>query len=392
MRLLQRYILVELLKVFLFLLSGLTILLVFVGVFREVAASGLGPLQIMQILPFVVPSLMPFTIPATLLLAVCVVYGRIAGDQEVTAAKAAGINVFSLLWPAFLLAIVMSITSLVLTDQVIPWAITNIQRTVASAMEDIFLDMLRTNHQVTDDRQGFSITVMDVRDKTLIKPTFQYLRKGHSPLTVQAATATMEFDLEEHQVILHLVSGHIDIPGHRRVWFQEEDKPFPLPQDVAQPKPGHISIQKIHRKLNSIEQQLAEMEEKQDAELGMALVLGDFQRLLQEDYTVVGAMRKFAISDLNRYKTEIYNRFSMSTSCFFFVMIGGPFSIMQGRRQFLTSFFLCFLPILLIYYPIALLMLSLCKNGQANPAYAMWAGNALLGIAGLWAMYKVLKH
>jgi len=273
----------------------------------------------------------------------------------------------------------------VLTDQVIPWAVANIQRTVALAMEDIFLDMLRTNHQVTDDRQGFSITVMDVQDKTLIKPTFQYTPKGHSPVTVQAATATMEFDLEEQQVILHLVQGHIDIPGHRRVWFEREDKPFPLPQEVSQPKPRHLSIQKIHRKMNGIEQQLSEMEQKQDAEMAMALVLGDFARLLKEDYVMHGKIQRFAQNDLRRLKTEIYSRFAMSTSCFFFVLIGGPFSILQGRRQFLTSFFICFLPILLIYYPIALLMISLCKNGQANPAYAMWSGNLLLTIPPAWS-------
>lgn len=392
MRLLQRYILVELLKVFIFLLSVLTVLLVFVGVFREVAASGLGPFQILQILPYVVPSLMPFTIPATLLLAVCVVYGRIAGDQEVTAAKAAGINVLSLLWPAFLLSIVMSICALVLTDQVIPWAVSNIQRTVAMAMEDIFLDMLRTNHQVTDERQGFSVTVMDVRDKTLIKPTFQYAPKGRSPVTVQAATSTMEFDLEEHQVILHLVNGHIDIPGHSRVYFDKEAQPFPLPQEVAAPKPRHLSIQKIHRKMNGIVSELDRLREKQETEMAMTLTLGEFQKLLDQDYMNFGFIQDFTEKDLNRLNTEIYSRFAMSTSCFFFVLIGGPFSILQARRQFLTSFFICFLPILLIYYPIALLMISLCKQGQANPAYAMWSGNALLGIAGCWVLYKVLKH
>jgi lipopolysaccharide export system permease protein len=319
------------------------------------------------------------------------VYGRISGDQEITAAKAAGINAFSMLWPGFLLAIVMSITSLVLTDQMIPWAVSNIQRTVAMAVEDIFLDMLRTNHQVTDERQGFSITVLDVRDKTLIMPTFQYLRKGHSPVTVQAATATMEFDLEEHQVILHLVRGHIDIPGHRRVWFEQEDKPFPMPPNVAQPSPRHISIQNIHRKMNGIEAQIAQMEQKQDAEMAMALVLGDFPRFLEPDYTVYQSMRKFAQNDLNRLRTEIHGRFAMSTSCFFFVLIGGPFSILQSRRQFLTSFFVCFLPILLIYYPIALLMISLCKNGQANPAYAMWSGNLVLG-PGSQPLSSVQKH
>jgi len=81
MRLLQRYILSNMLKVFFFILSVLTVLLVFVGVFREVSESGLGPLQAVQILPYIVPSMLPFTIPATLLLTVCVVYGRMAGDQ-----------------------------------------------------------------------------------------------------------------------------------------------------------------------------------------------------------------------------------------------------------------------------------------------------------------------
>lgn len=392
MRLLQRYILIELLKVFLFLLSVLTVLLVFVGVFREMAASGLGPFQILQILPYIVPSLMPFTIPATLLLAVCVVYGRVAGDQEITAAKAAGINVLSLLWPAFLLSIVMSISSLILTDQVIPWAISNIQRTVAQAMEEIFLDMLRTNHQVTDSRQGFSVTVIDVQGKTLIKPTFRYAPKGRSPVTVQAATSTLEFDLEQQQIILHLVRGHINIPGHRRVYVDKEAQPFPLPQEVAAPKPRHLSIQKIHRKMNGIQSELDRLREKQEAEMAMVLTLGDFQQLVEQDYANFDYIQKFEKQDLNRLNTEIYNRFAMSVSCFFFVLIGGPFSILQARRQFLTSFFICFLPILLIYYPIGLLMGSLSKQGQVNPAYAMWSGNVLLGIAGSWVLYKVLKH
>ena len=128
--LLQRYILYELLKVFTFLLSILTILLVFVGVFREATMSGLGPIQALRILPYVVPNLLPFTIPATLLLTVSVVYGRMSGDQEITAAKAAGINVLSLLWPSFLLGAVLSV-----------WAV------MAGTMDDMLLA-----HNVADER------------------------------------------------------------------------------------------------------------------------------------------------------------------------------------------------------------------------------------------------
>ncbi|MGH7130128.1 MAG: LptF/LptG family permease, partial [Planctomycetaceae bacterium] len=174
MRLFQRYIFFELLKVFAFLVSVLTVLLVFVGVFREVSENGLGPLQVLRILPFVVPSLLPFTIPATLLLTVCIVYGRMAGDQEITAAKAAGINVLSLLAPSLVLGVVLSVCAFFLTDRAIPWAVANIQRTVTLAMEDIFLDMLRTQHYVINRDEGFSITVMRVEGKRLIKPTFRY--------------------------------------------------------------------------------------------------------------------------------------------------------------------------------------------------------------------------
>jgi lipopolysaccharide export system permease protein len=392
MRLLQRYILWELLKVFAFLLSVLTILLVFVGVFREVSESGLGPLQILQILPFIVPSLLPFTIPATLLLSVCVVYGRIAGDQEITAAKAAGINVLSLLWPAFLFGGLMSVGSMILTDQTIPWAVANIQRTVASAMEDIFLDMLRTHHQVTDEKQGFSINVMGVRGKTLIKPTFQYSPQGHRPVTIQAAEARLVFDLEQRQVVLHLTQAHIDAPGQRNMWFREADYPFPLPEEIREPKARHMSVHDIQKKMNGLGDALRVQGEAHASEAAMALLLGDFDRLIADEFVVNEWAQEHDASEYRKLRTEIFSRFSMSLSCFFFVLVGGPFAILQGRRQFLTSFFMCFLPILLGYYPVAMLMMNLSKAGTVDPAYAMWLGNLFLGLAGLYTLRKVLRH
>ena len=68
MRLLQRYILGELLRVFVFVLSVLTVLLGFLGVFQQITERGLGPLQVLQVMPYLIPSLVPYTIPATLLL------------------------------------------------------------------------------------------------------------------------------------------------------------------------------------------------------------------------------------------------------------------------------------------------------------------------------------
>ena len=90
MPLLQRYILSQLFRVFCGVLVVLTILLVVGGVFQEVSRSGLGVFQTLQILPYIIPSLLPFSIPVAVLLTVCIVYGRMAANHEIVAAKAAG--------------------------------------------------------------------------------------------------------------------------------------------------------------------------------------------------------------------------------------------------------------------------------------------------------------
>lgn len=392
MRLLQRYILLELLRVFGFLVSVLTVLLVFLGIFREVSERGLGPFQVLQILPYVVPSLLPFTIPATLLLTVCVVYGRMAGDREVTAAKAAGINVLSLLWPSALLGIVFSLCSLFLTDQMIPWAVGNIHRTVTMAMEDIFLDMLRRHHQVTNKDIGVTITVMDVKGKKLIMPTFQYTPRGHSTVTVQAQEATLEFDLERDEVVLHLVRAQADAPNQTRLQSRNVVHRFPLPREMRSPKPRHLSIRKIKSKWASLREKTRNLRDRRNIEAALALPLGDFDRLFEPELVNCRKHCAYLESRIAELRTEIHSRFALASSCLWFTLLGAPFAILQARRQFLTIFFLCFLPILVGYYPLVLGMMNLCKSRILNPAWAMWVGNALVLIAAAVTLRKVLRH
>ena len=93
-----------------------------------------------------------------------------------------------------------------------------------------------------------------------------------------------------------------------------------------------------------------------------------------------------------KLKTAVHSRFALSSSCLFFTLLGGPFSILQGRRHFLTSFSFCFFPILVIYYPIVLLMMNLSKTGSVDPAWAMWLGNLIVLIAAAIVLRKVLRH
>lgn len=392
MRLLQRYILRQLLIVFCGVLSVLTFLLVFVGAFQQAKSTGLGPLHILQIFPYIIPSLLPFTIPATLLLTVCVVYGRMAGDQEVTAAKAAGINVLSLLWPAFFLGSLLSVVSLVLTDQVIPWSMARIRETVRTAMEDIFLDVLRTQNQMTAWDLATVITVQGVEGKTLIRPNFRYAPIGRDPVTIQAEKATITFDLEKQQVILNMVNGYIDASGQRNIKFLREERPFPLTDKTPPPKPRHLSIEQIENETDEIQQRLNATRERRDIETAMALALGDFERLQSADFDHFKAQVDLEFKDLAKLNTALHGRYALSCSCFFFVLLGSPYAVIQARRQFLTSFAWCFFPIVVVYYPIVFLMMNLSKTGDLNPVWAMWVGNTLVMLVAWIVLRRALQN
>ncbi len=390
--LLQRYIFREILRVFAFVVSCLTVLLVVVGVVQSATDQGLGPMQILEVLPFIVPSMLPFTIPAAMLLTVCVVYGRIAGDQEVTACKAAGISVVSLLWPAFFLGAVLSAASLLLTDQAIPWAMANIERSIVTAMEDVVLDRLRSDHQFIDPKLGIDITVQDVRGRELINPIFRYRKDRTRIGTIQAESGEFKLDLARQEARLKLRNAYFDIQGRGHAYIQgEREETIIWRRNSSGPKARHLPIQVIQQELEEARQDLETLHERDAILVAMALTTGDYHGLgVGRMQTCLGLHT--AHERIFRLTTEIHSRFALACSCFFFTLVGGPFAILKAKAQFLTSFLFCFVPIITGYYPLVLTMMVQAKSGRLDPAWAMWVGNAALLLAATVIMRRVMRN
>lgn len=393
MSILHRYVFRQLLGVFLLTLMSLTGMLVIVGVIGEASKNGLGPQQIRDILPYVVPSLLPFTIPATFLLTVCVVYGRLAGDNEITAVKAAGINSMSMLWPAFISAAVLSLGTFYLTDQVIPWARGNVERVILTAMEDIFLGILRDKNHFSDPDRGIAISVRAVQGDRLIEPHFRYALPGTtSTVNITAREATLKFDLEQQHVMLSLVDGQVVLPGGDQANVADEEYPFPLPISSRVSPPREMPISALRGGMKQCRIDREALERRQVISTVLSLTRGEFGNLslpVQQEH-----QRKYSelTERLNKLYTEIHSRLALACSCFFFALVGGPFAVIQGRRQFLTSFALCFIPILLFYYPVVLAMMNLGKDAVLDPAIGMWVGNLGMGGAAWYLLKRMLRH
>lgn len=392
MRQLERYVMMEVIRVFGALITMSTLLFVFVGVFGEAQKLDLGIWQVLQIIPFAIPNLMPYTIPATLLLTVCVVYGRMAGDLEIVAVRAAGIHIMHLMWPAFFVAGVMSVVTLLLSDQVIPWAFSNIERIVALAMEDIFLDKLRTDNQITKKEFGITISVTGVRDRTLIHPTINFTPRGGQRVIAQAKTARIEFDLRKQMVWLHMVGMYAN-SGPNSFYSRDFKFPYAFPKPSAGAAGRLLQTRDLLLALDSQHEQRKSAMTRQSVEAAFILARGDFGSLSQSTtFQAHGSAERTALSYIRGLRTEYYNRFSMSVSCFFVVLLGTPFAISMAKKQFLTTFLFCFLPILVVYYPIAMMTQNLSKSGQIDPMWSAWIANAVLFVAAMYYIRKVLKN
>ena len=118
---------------------------------------------------------------------------------------------------------------------------------------------------------------------------------------------------------------------------------------------------------------------------------GDFAALESDQWKVYAADHTDLCGRLYRLMTEPHRRWSAGFSCLCFAWVGAPLAIRLRNTDFLTSFFLCFLPILVVYYPLLAYGVDGAKGGSIPP-YSVWAGNLFLLPWGGRLLWKVLRY
>ncbi|OHB70016.1 MAG: hypothetical protein A2V70_18365 [Planctomycetes bacterium RBG_13_63_9] len=391
MRILTRYVLAEMAKAFLVSLIGLTLLIIIVGVIREAAMQSLPFAQVVQLIPYILPEALRIAIPVTLLLAATSVYGRMSGSNEVVAAKALGISPMAILWPTFVAAFLLSLVTVWLNDLAVSWGRHGAQRVVVDSVEDIAYSMLRA--QKSYSCPSFSINVNDVKDRRLLSPILT-LQSGRMVVTAEEAELQTDKAANVLRIILHHPTldadgrATADLPGQ---WEQE----FSL-QDASRMRdvsalPSWSSLRVISEQVVEQEEKIEQMERDLAARAAYQMLCGDFDDLTDQQWNTQAENLEVTRGRWYRLLTEPHRRWSDGFSCLCFVWVGAPMAIRLRNRDFLTSFFLCFLPILIVYYPLLIYGVDGAKNGTIPP-YGVWAKNLLLVGWGAWLLRKVIRY
>ena len=205
---LTRTILFEILKIFVVSLVVLTTIILLIAVARELIRKGLGPLAVMQLLPFAIPISLQHAVPATALFSVCCVYGRMAADGEISTVKSSGISPLRLLKPAIIFAALLSPVAVYCSDTAVSWGKPGVKRVVLLSIEDIAYKVLEAQHSFTSDH-GFSIHVRDVIDRRMISPTVIVRGRGDDAFEVTATEGQLLMDEERQALVLKLIDSKV---------------------------------------------------------------------------------------------------------------------------------------------------------------------------------------
>lgn len=388
----QRMIFREIIKVFVLSLLGITGILLMAGIVAEATQQGLSPGQIIAIIPLLIPSTLPYTIPTTTLFATCVVYGRLAADNEILAIKAAGINIRMVVWPALLLGVLMSATTMGLYYHLIPYTHSLMRSMFLNDVEESLYAVLRKDHAINQPRLNYAMWVRQVQGRKLYNALFKRRdAKGNYDVVAWAREADLRVDVTNQQILLHMRNGLVYIEGGTSGYFDDRIWEVPLPDffDSGRPKrPRSMTWQELrehHKKQEQEVQSATEQIEAAEAEIAAGRGAPDLPQHVQN----LKIRRRTAAMEGTAVVAEMYMRPALALGCLCFVLLGCPTGMQLSKSDYLSAFITCFLPIVLFYYPIMLCGTNFARDGYFHPAISTFAADALTVLAGL-ILFRVL--
>ena len=190
MKILHRYVLKEHVGPLTFALTALTsiLLLQYIGKhFGELVGKGLPTLVIAEFFGLSVPLTIALTLPMAVLVATLYAFSRLAAENEITALKASGVSLVSVLKPVLWAALGVTLVMVVFNDQVLPRSnhrLATLQRDIAQKKptfglrEQVINEVspgkfyLRAGHLDEASNMMREVTIYDMSDPTRRRTIF----------------------------------------------------------------------------------------------------------------------------------------------------------------------------------------------------------------------------
>jgi len=378
--------------VFVLVLVSLTMLMMFIGVAREAIRQGLAPAAVLQLIPYALPNALVFALPGTILFSICVVYGRMSSDNEIFVIQSMGVSPSVIIGPALVISCLLSILTVWLVNLAFTWGHSGMQQVVLASVEQVAYSVLSRN--LSYQTGPLTINVLGVEGDRLLQPKITLRRGQGTKVTISAMEAKLSITEDGRSILLSMTQGEVTLEDGASFQFPDT-LAYTVPlapaesTDLLYANPSHMPLADLGLAQSKQATDINRQRDEIAAYTGFSLLTGNISEVTDQ-----AAAARFGEVDrcnqrLDRLKTEPSRRWASGFSCLAFAMVGLPLATLLRTSDYMTTFGICFLPIVIVYYPLFALSLDLAKDGVVPPIF-VWLANSVCFSISIALMKKAL--
>ena len=315
-----------------------------------VFAKGVPFLDVCLLILYMLPSFLLVSIPMAFLLAVLLAFGRLSADSEITAMKAGGAGLGSLLAPVVTFAVLAYLVTTFITVYGLPWGNASFKQFLYEVVETRAATTIKEK-VFNDDFPGLVVYVdgYDQISHEISGVLIHDERNPEEPMTIFASTGMVATAPEEKNLRLHLENGSIHrgigSSGYRLIEFNSYDL--------------HVDLR-----------QSAKKDQIDEGDLTLKQLMANRNNRHNDE--------KFR----REVSIELHKRFALPFACIVFAMIGVPLGI-QNQRSGRAGGFSAGIIILMLYYMVMSAGKTIAEKEILPPSLAVWLPNALFIAIGI---------
>ena len=398
--------------------------------------KGLDALTIFEYLYLNLAWIIALSVPMSLLISSVMTFGRMSQQNEITALKSAGVNLYNIIKPALWFGAIVATGLCFFNNFILPEMNYNarlLARDIYKKKPELsiepgyFVDMIPQYTMIVKEMDGKDFKDVKIFSKnqkseqTTIYANQGSLSSDGNMITIDLQDGEIhEIDLSDydyyrkirfktHQIIISMD----DLMLNRTSESNRTDREMRVPQMINEIEKNKILINQIYDRIENvkkeigitnpnansleiIENEIELLKEKkaniikEDRDYNGDVPVSAFEnkdyilsltnnaRQFKNEFTLIENYEKTN----NKFKVEIHKKFTLALACILFTMVGAPLGILvrNGGMTIASGLSIAFF---LVYYILLIWGEQLADRNLINPGLGSWLPNIILFVSGM---------
>ena len=398
--------------------------------------KGLDALTIFEYLYLNLAWIIALSVPMSLLISSVMTFGRMAQQNEITALKSAGVNLYNIIKPALWFGTFVAIGLCLFNNFILPEMNYNarlLARDIYQKKPELsiepgyFVDMIPQYTMIVKEMDGKDFKDVKIFSKnqqseqTTIYANEGSLSSNGNMITINLVNGEIhEIDLSDYDYYrkirfeTHQITISMDeLMLNRTTESSRTDREMRVPQMIDEIEKNKLLISQIYERIEKVKTEIGitdpnanslENIEKEVDKLKQNKMNADIrEEQYNEDVVIPNIENKQYILSLtnnarqfkneftlienyektnNKFKVEIHKKFTLAIACILFTLVGAPLGILvrSGGMTIASGLSIAFF---LIYYILLIWGEQLADRNLLNPGLGSWLPNIILFVSGM---------